>query len=153
MQAAYAGGGTISTAATKAMAAKGLVNNEESWWYVQAGWEAKLNSLGKTTFWGDYWSSDVGSSVRSQGSAVRTLAAGDVLNSFATASNIVSSGQTAWGVGVTQNIDAAAMKLFIGYKRIEMDSLVLFNSATGTTKEANKGEALQIVYSGATIQF
>jgi len=145
-RAKYLGG----NANQRAMANAGLVDNEESWWYVQAGWEAKLNSLGKTTFWGDYYSATVGSAVASQGNSITSVAAGDVLNSFAVESAIQSSSITAWGFGVTQNIDAAAMQLFIGYKRIEGDAKLF---ADGEVRNANAFHDLQIVYTGATIKF
>jgi hypothetical protein len=151
-RAAYFGGPAYTTA-TRAMADAGLVDNEESWWYIQAGWEAKLNSLGKTTFWGDYFDASVGSNIRSSGNAIRTVAAGDVLNSFAAANTLIQHADiTMWGFGVTQDIDAAAMKLYLGYKNASGD-LTLYNSTTNSTRKSNSIEDIQVIYTGATIKF
>lgn len=143
--------GPFANNLTKTAAANGHVNDEESWWYIQAGWEAKLNALGKTTFWADYYSADVGTSVRSGGSNIRTVGGGDVLNSFgATTAIIQSADLTSWGLGVTQDIDAAAMKLFLGYKRLEGD----FKISNGTEiRKANGVDDIQLFYTGATIRF
>ena len=74
-------------------------NDEDEGWEVTAGISQKWNSLGKTNFWGVY-----GVSEREIG-----LDAGDTRE------------LTTYGVGVQQNIDAAAMELYVWWRRFEAE--------------------------------
>ncbi len=39
------------------------VDDTDDFWYVQVGWQAKLNSLGNTIFWGQYMEKNDGLNV------------------------------------------------------------------------------------------
>lgn len=114
-------------------------------WYLKAGWSPKLNALGTTHFYGEYGENDdqvaglnnvtAGVSVlcatigaAGGGSAnVACGAGGDVL---ATGGNV-----TRYGVGVVQEIDAAAMSLWAKWRHHEgdLDFVDASSGATGST--------------------
>src|SRR5262245_45093780 len=58
--------------------ATGRADGQDSFWWVQAGWQAKLNPLGNTIFWGQYL--DVNTGLGVANNIVQTVAATDVLN-------------------------------------------------------------------------
>ena len=122
-------------------------------WWVQAGWEAKLNALGKTTFWGQWTQYDLGLGVAN--SVVQTLASTDVLNSL-NRTAMLAGGQTQyWGLGVSQEISAAAMVLYAGYYNGSTEvMLVTTNPTVATTRaKARPIDDFQTFFTGATIRF
>jgi len=128
------------------------VDKNDTFWWVQVGWEAKLNSLGRTTFWGEYDRFENGFGVVSN--AITTLAAADTLNPTATDKFITSTRAKAWGFGITQDIDAAAMKLYIGYVLMSADDISLATvAAPHTASKAREVEDIQMIYTGATVRF
>ncbi len=70
------------------------VDKTDDFWYIQAGWQTKLNALGNTIFWGQYLEKNGGmrlnggSPAAPSGPVARTLAGGDVLNSLGTTAYI-----------------------------------------------------------------
>ncbi len=126
------------------------VNSTDSFWYVLGGWSAKLNTMGKTTFWGQYMETDYGYRVSAR------MAAGDALNSFGNVlADIGGSNATVWGLGISQRIDAAAMNVYIGYHNVSGD-ITLLNTdpnAAQVTRKANPIDDHQVIFSGATIRF
>ncbi len=75
-------------------------------YYLKAGWSNKFNSLGATHFYGEY------------GKNEDAFDAGLTLNGLA----IVNSDATRWGVGMVQEIDAAAMSMWVKYRHHEYDA-------------------------------
>ncbi len=128
------------------------IDDTDSSWWVQAGWRAKLNALGSTIFWGQY--SEYTSGFGMAGGAATAVGAGDVINSFAGVNtiNIRSSSGTSWGLGVSQNIDAAAMTLYAGYTSSSVD-LTLINRATMESRKSNPIDDFGVFFTGATIKF
>ena len=74
-------------------------------YYIQAGIQQRWNSLGKTTIYGEYANSEDG-----------LLTSAD-----RSGTGITGSELERWGVGITQNIDAAAMQLYIVYQHHEAE--------------------------------
>ena len=97
-------------------------------WYVKAGLRTRFNSLGHTVFYGEYLNND----------ADGFLAAG----TDATASEL-----DVWGLGVVQEIDAAAMSVWLKYRNLSLDS----NS--DEDNEAGGYEDFNYVGVGAIINF
>ena len=126
----------------------GPIDDTDSYWWVQVGWEAKLNALGNTTFWTDYMEWDGG--LRVSGHVLDTVAGADPLNSFATTSRILSTSANSWGLGVTQEIDAAEMNLYAGFRNFSTDVTLINNNVV---RKSNGVEDMQILYSGATVKF
>jgi hypothetical protein len=111
-----------------------------NYWYVQGGIEQKFFSLGKTTIYGEYYSGEFGTSVAVT-DAERTLVAG---NGFV-AGVIGSSDVEMWGVGLVQNVEAAAMDLYLGYKN--------FSADLNTTAGKQSPDDLRVFYAGGIIRF
>ena len=122
-------------------------------WGVQAGWQAKLNTLGNTTFWGQYVQYDTGFGVRN--SIVQNVASNDQINSLGETALISGSQTTYWGGGITQEISAAAMNLYMGYHVGSTDIMLQNASPTATNqrRRANAVDDFQMFYTGATIRF
>ena len=76
-------------------------------WYLKAGWTGKLNPLGNTHFYGEYGQNDDGFD---NGLALST-------------GTILSSKADRFGLGVVQEIDAAAMSLWAKWRHHEYDAL------------------------------
>ena len=128
----------------------GTVDNNDSYWWVQAGWEAKLNAMGKTTFYGTYNTFNRGFGIA--GNSVQTIAGTDVIN-LTGATEVMSGSQTRqWGLGVTQAIDAAAMNLYLGYINTSTD-ITLQNTTTGIRARSAPVSDMDLFYTGATIKF
>ncbi|MFN3869210.1 MAG: porin [Hyphomicrobiaceae bacterium] len=112
----------------------GVLDDQSTQLYVQAGIEQKFFPLGKTTIFGEYQQWDIG--------AQNTLAsnvAGDAAS---------RSGElTMWGIGLNQNIEAAAMDLYIRYNNFDAETTSL---VTGTTRGY---DTFQSVIMGGRIQF
>jgi len=126
------------------------VATTSSMWWLQAGWQAKLNPLGSTIFWGQYVEFNGGVNVA--GNVIQTVAAADVLNSLGNTAFVRSATTTAWGLGVSQNIDAAAMTLYAGFHNISTD-ITLGSTTTAARAKTNPIDDMQVFYTGATIRF
>jgi hypothetical protein len=146
---------TASTGLAAGALRAGGVDTKHSIWGVQAGWQAKLNSLGNTTFWGQMVKYDTGLGVRN--SVVQTVATTDAINSLGAGQTglIAGSQTTYWGGGISQEITAASMILFAGY-HVGSTELVLQNRSATATVQRQKSNAIddfQMLYSGATLRF
>ena len=126
------------------------VDGKSDFWWIMGGWQAKLNPLGSTIFWGQYL--DVGAGLNSANGIVSTIAANDVLNSIGAVAIQRSASTQAWGLGVSQNVDAAAMTLYAGFHNVSTD-FTLGSTTSNTVRKANPIDDMQIFYTGATIKF
>jgi hypothetical protein len=150
------GGGVVNDANAGAAALartsgnQGGASGDHSYWWIQGGWQAKLNPLGNTVFWAQYQETSTG--LGSASSLVQTVAATDVINSLGVAAIIRGTDTQAWGLGVTQRIDAAAMELYAGFYNISTEGTL---GAIGSAARAktNAIDDMQIFYTGATIRF
>lgn len=104
-------------------------------WFVQGGIEQKFFALGKTTIFGEYRKDNAGSRTDS---------------SFAVGNNAVGFVQNSdlkfWAAGVVQNIDAAAMDLYLIYRHADGNT----TNSVGDTLDL---DAFDMVMTGARIQF
>ena len=120
------------------------VDDEHTFFSVMAGVEQKIIPLGKTTFWGEYFDYDGGANER-------RINAGDALNPFVGNARIWNSGVQVYGVGISQDIDAAAMAVYVSYRRFEGD-LTVRDDASGNLATVGI-EDLDTVMTGALIKF
>ena len=121
-------------------------------WWGQAGWEARLDSLGPTTFWGQYSYYNTGTGVLNN--AMQTVAATDVINSLGRTALIAGTQTRTWGAGVTQAIDAASMNVHVGYLNFATEgTLVDQNPAHNARVRTRPIDGMSVIYSGATIRF
>ena len=97
--------GTFGKEFVDANGAAGFVHDTRGW-YVKAGWTGKLSALGNTHFYGEYGRNDDGFD------NLLTLEGAQVLSSQA----------DRYGLGVVQEIDAAAMSLWAKWRHHEYDA-------------------------------
>ncbi len=102
-----------------------------TFWYVRPGIYRKWNALGKTSFFGEYG--------QAKGSG---LIAGDKSDM----SGFLKNKGTFYGVGLQQEVDAAAMELYIGWRHFEADL------TDGAGYNLNPDD-VETVYTGARIKF
>jgi predicted porin len=110
-----------------------LADGTDKMWFIQAGIERRFIPLGTTTIFGDYRHDDAGSNL----SANPTGLAGDFVR---------TSDLNFVGAGVIQNIEAAAMDLYVVYRHAEGD----VNASSGTNIELDD---FDMVITGAMIKF
>ncbi len=105
------------------------VLNDIVGWYLKAGWSNKFSTLGATHFYGEY------------GKNEDAFDTGLTLN----ASAITGSDATRYGVGVVQEIDAAAMSLWAKYRHHEYDAS-LANGTVFTAKDVDMFLAGAVIF-------
>jgi hypothetical protein len=115
---------------------KALVDDKDSMWFVQAGIEQKFMPLGKTTIFGEYRHDDAGSALGAVG--------GGGTQSI----RLQSSSLDNYAFGVVQNVDAAAMDLYVIYRHASGDTI---NGGAGFVK--TDIEDFDMIITGARIQF
>jgi predicted porin len=98
----------------------GIQSSDEAW-YVQGGIEQKFFALGKTTLFGEYGEQENG-----------------LINFLAGTSGPTMS---FWGLGLVQNVEAAAMDLYLFYRNLSSEV------------EGLDAEDLQLIGAGAIIRF
>lgn len=107
----------------------GLAAKDSEVWYVKAGLRRKLRPIGHTVVYGEYGNYD------------------DQLGPAALAANVTGSEVEHWGLGIVQEIDAAAMSLWLSYRSFEADLDTAAGAATVNTDD------FQLVKFGALINF
>ena len=112
-------------------------------WYIKAGLRTRVNALGHTVFYGEYGEND------------------DRLFSGLFDAGVNSSELRQFGLGVVQEVDAAAMSLWLAWRHYEADVTCNNADAVGpvncTGLNINNGnsnfEDLDIIKAGALINF
>jgi hypothetical protein len=116
----------------------GLVLGENrpdtTFWYLLGGVTRNWTGMGNTAFYGEYG--------RFEGGADGLLTAG--------VDSVFNSEVTFWGIGVVQNVDAAAMELYLAYRRFEAS---LDTDGAGTWSGTGSMDDLSVIMSGARIRF
>jgi predicted porin len=114
------------------------VTNEDAedatMWYLQAGIKRRLlaPSLGSTTLYGEYQQFD-DFGVRLDGAPITGFAQGDLANK-PSGSEITDTSTDIWGVGIVQDIDVAAMKLYAAYRHYDFNARVTSADVTPGNK-------------------
>jgi hypothetical protein len=128
----------------------GLANTDkrDDFYKLEGGIEQKFNSLGKTTLFGAYYAGSYGAPTNSaSGSAAGRGVSG--LGQAAAANVLINSTElNSWSIGFNQNIEAAAMDLYLIYKHFDFD--IRDNTAAHNKILVND---IQFVTMGARIQF
>jgi len=151
----YGAYGTIETDNNLVNGQAGFVDND--FWYVKAGLRRRWHPLGHTVIYGEYEKFDneaqfgagtptaVGGTP--QGSAGAFDGGCSSSNNFNATANFCTAEVQLWGVGVVQEIDAAAMSIWLTYRNLEAD---IHNVDTGNDIAT---EDFQYVKFGALINF
>lgn len=140
----------------------GSIDDSDSFYSLMVGVEQKFGSLGKlgkTTVYGEYEHYDTGAIIGGN-SATATGRPRNLANLFAgtglPAGNYFGAGADidVWGIGFNQNIEAAALDVYIGWRRAEAE---IYGSSTGVKGGPNARtidiEAIDTVMGGSRIQF
>ena len=124
------------------------VKDEDKHWYLQGGIEQNWFGIGKTTLYGEYGKYETGAGITSTGT-VGAFAAADIQGGQG---RLASSDLQLWGLGINQEISAAAMDLYLSYRHFEAD---LKTSVSGTTAGAVSAPVkdFDAVMMGAIIRF
>jgi hypothetical protein len=110
-----------------------FINGEEGrFWMIQAGITKNWTGMGNTSFYGEYGNAE---------DYIKSGAAGALAGLPAASSEV-----DFWGLGVVQQIDAAAMEVFLGWRRFESD---VDTGVVGTSGRSD----LDLVHGGARIRF
>ncbi len=117
-----------------------FLNGEDgTFWMVQAGITKNWWGIGNTSFYGEYGRAEdyikAGINAASNGGIQATAGFPDA-----------TSDVKFWGLGVVQQIDAAAMEVFLGYRHFD-------NDVGGTGAPATGSGDLDLVHGGARIRF
>ena len=116
-----------------------LSAKDPKFWHLTAGWSKNVFGPGKTVLYAEYMKAD---------DFIGYQLVGPVINGS------IESEATMWGFGVVQHIDAAAMEVFLSYKRFEADAR-LAGTWTGVGSlaiDANMHD-MSAVIAGARINF
>jgi hypothetical protein len=110
-------------------------------WYVQGGIAKNWTGLGNTVLYGEYARVDDGI----------ICGAGACQNFGGNAADVINSSEArVWGLGVVQNIDAAAMEVFLAYRQYSADVTSPVGNNLNGTVDFND---FQVVMGGARIKF
>jgi predicted porin len=118
----------------------GLVTGEHrpdtTFWYLLGGITKNWHGLGNTALYGEYGRFERG-------------ADGVITTAAPIGDTFWDTEVSFWGIGVVQNIDAAAMELFLSYRQYQLD----FQTGPGIGFATPGGDDLSIIMSGARIRF
>ena len=117
--------------------------NRDEFYYVQGGIEQAFLPLGKSTLYGEYFDGRFGGAIDTTGNV--SVGRTDAGLGFG-AGLIGSSEVNYWGIGFNQNIAAAAMDIYVGFRNYDFD----VKSVTGVKAQV---EDIQTIITGAKIQF
>jgi len=120
-------------------------------WWVDAGIQKNWTGWGGTTFYGEYGRVDDGVT----GLAVSGATAAGALTGLGGQGVVIDSSMQWWGLGAVQTIDAAAMDLYLGYRRYSADAFFGNSITLGLPAKQIPGgiEDIWYIQAGARIQF
>jgi hypothetical protein len=110
-------------------------------WYVQGGISKNWTGLGNTVLYGEYGRVEDGIFCGAGACQAFGGNAGDIIN---------SSRADMWGIGVVQHVDAAAMEIFLAYKRFSAEVTSPAGNLLNGTEDYNE---MDVVVGGARIRF
>ena len=117
-------------------------------YYAQGGISKNWTGLGNTVVYGEWARVDDGINCTGglSGAAQSCQPFGGNENDI-----ITSSQATVWGIGIVQNIDAAALELYVSYRRYSAD--VLSPNATNFLQGTEGYSDMDVVMAGGRIRF
>ncbi|WP_244420905.1 porin [Hyphomicrobium sp. MC1] len=123
----------------------GDVDEDTSFWTLQAGIQRKFIPLGATTFFGEYFQLDRGAGFQSS-TAPLSVASLFSNPTGGTAANFVSSSELrGWSIGLNQNL-SGVVDVYLDYKHVDID-VTAVNGRTANT------DPIQFFTAGAQIKF
>jgi hypothetical protein len=127
--------------------------SDAKYFYVKAGWIAKLTGLGPTAFYGDYGRFEDYLTSGTDDDVVGSLGGLGAFDCAAAggACRITSSEVDVFGLGVVQHIEAAEMEVYLGYRHWSAD-FTLADGAGGAAATAGL-EDFDTFIAGSKIAF
>jgi hypothetical protein len=141
-------------------------------WLIQAGISKNWFGIGDTALYGEYgWNKGWGASQGAGRSydvdasnagcqTVTPVAAGLTNSGITGACGVTDTLMELWGIGITQNVDAAASTLYLGYRHFtaDIDCRTTGANCTGLTAGAVVNNKLQtedihVIAGGAVVRF
>ena len=148
--------------------AGGATKKDTTHWLIQGGIAKNWFGIGNTALYGEYGkATDWGAETAGRNFA-GTVAFGAPFNpganslaNFTTVNGVTDTEMTIWGLGITQNVDAAASTLYLGYRNFTADiTCTGATTAAGACAGAAGGpaktlptEQLHVVVGGAVVRF
>ena len=126
----------------------GVQKADADQWLIQAGITKNWFGLGNTALFGEYSRSNdwgAGSSAAGRDFAAPTVGVGQTALGVV---GVTDTRLTVWGVGITQNIDAAATELYLNYRHFSADI-----TAGGVDPFSVPTEDFDAVIAGARMKF
>jgi hypothetical protein len=124
------------------------VDEETSFWTIQAGIERKFFAIGKTTFFGEYFRLDRGAGFTTNTSTgISSALNGSTLFAPATPGDlrVASSDIQGWSIGLNQNLNEV-IDVYLDYKHVDLDVTAISGA------KANL-DPIQFFTAGAQIKF
>ncbi len=130
-------------------------------WLVQAGIAKNWFGIGNTALYGEYGRSEDFGAESAGRNYPGTVAlpspfnpAANATANFTSVFGVNSTDLRIWGVGITQNVDAAASTLYLGYRNFDVDVGCRVNCLTGVGGPAKLDtEQIHVVVGGAIVRF
>ena len=141
--------------------AGGATKKDWAHWLIQAGIAKNWFGIGNTAVYGEYGKSmDFGAELAGR-AYPGTVAFGAPFNpaanfaaNFTSVFGVTDTELTIWGLGVTQNVDAAASTLYLGYRNFSADITCNGNCLTGVGAASKLAtEDIHVVTGGAVVRF
>ena len=138
-------------------------------WLIQAGISKNWFGIGNTALYGEYgMATDWGAEATGRNFAGTTADAAcpganavcsQTIANFTTVNGVTDTELRIWGIGITQNVDAAASTLYLGYRHFEAD-ITCTGAGRGTCAGAAGGAAktletehIHVITGGAVVRF
>jgi hypothetical protein len=147
--------------------AGGATKKDFTQWLIQGGIAKNWFGVGSTALYAEHGKTlDFGAE-----SAGRNFAAtvacttppftGNCLANFTAVNGVTDTELTIWGLGITQNFDAAATQLYLGYRNFEADvtctgaaaAVGVCAGAAGGPAKSLPTEQIHVIVGGARVQF
>src|SRR5262245_46414604 len=154
--------------------AGGPTKKDATAWLIQAGITKNWFGIGNTAIYGEYgvetdWGAEsagrnfAGTSATANCPGANPVC-GQTLANFTTVNGVTDTELRIWGMGITQNVDAAASQLYLGYRNFEADIRCTGAvGATGVCAGAAQGagtpskslptEQIHAIIGGAVVRF
>jgi hypothetical protein len=145
--------------------AGGVTKKDWSHWLIQGGVAKNWFGIGNTALYGEYGkSNDFGAEAAGRNFAAATAfaapfnTAANAQQNFTAVNGVTDTELTIWGLGITQNVDAAASTLYLGYRNFSADVTctgagTTCSGAAGGTAKALPTEDIHVVVGGAVVRF
>jgi hypothetical protein len=129
-------------------------------WLIQGGVAKNWFGVGNTAVYGEYgkatdWGAEgLGRTFAGTVACTTPPFTGNCFANFTTVFSVTDTEMTIWGIGITQNIDAAASTLYLGYRHFDADITCRFNCLTGVGAPTSlPTQEMHVIVGGAVVRF